>query len=106
MRCKISDSVRLSSPRSKNLLGQAKEVEIAKRAEAGAVQRAPLSKERVLRGAIGIADQEGIDALTIRRLAQELGVEAMSLYYYGTNKGDTLKGVMDIVAEEIDVTVV
>jgi AcrR family transcriptional regulator len=67
------------------------------------VQRAPLSKERVLRTAISIADQDGIDALTMRRLAQELSVEAMSLYYYVTNKDDILKGIMDLVATEIEV---
>ena len=65
--------------------------------------RAPLSKERVLRTAISIADEDGIDALTMRRLAQELGVEAMSLYYYVTNKDDILKGIMDLVATEIEV---
>jgi len=67
------------------------------------VPRAPLSKERVLRTAINIADKEGIDALTMRRLAQELGVEAMSLYYYVTNKDDILKGIMDLVALEIEI---
>jgi AcrR family transcriptional regulator len=67
------------------------------------VPRAPLSKDRVLRTAVSIADQEGIDALTMRRLAQELGVEAMSLYYYVTNKDDILKGIMDLVATEIEV---
>jgi len=67
------------------------------------VPRAPLSKERVLRSAVSIADKEGIDALTMRRLAQELGVEAMSLYYYVTNKDDILNGIMDLVATEIEV---
>ena len=57
----------------------------------------------MLRAAIGIADKDGIDALTMRGLAQELGVEAMSLYYYVTNKDDILKGIMDLVATEIEV---
>ena len=67
------------------------------------MQRAPLSKERVLRTAVSIADEDGLDALTMRRLAQELGVEAMSLYYYVANKDDILKGIMDLVATEIEV---
>jgi len=62
-----------------------------------------LSKERVLHAAIGLADQGGIDSLTMRRLAQELGVEAMSLYYYVASKDDILKGIVDPVVSEIDV---
>jgi len=51
---------------------------MAQRATAGG--RAPLSRDRVLRAAVGLADRSGIEALTMRRLGQELGVEAMSLY--------------------------
>jgi AcrR family transcriptional regulator len=64
--------------------------------------RAPLSKERVLRAAIAVADDGGIDALTMRRLAQELGVEAMSLYYHVTNKEDVLDGVVDLLVAEVN----
>lgn len=76
---------------------------IAKRADAIAMQRVPLSKELVLRTAITLADQDGIDALTMRKLAQELGVEAMSLYYYVANKDELLASMVDFVATEIEV---
>ena len=61
----------------------------------------PLSRERVLRAAIGLADREGIGALTMRRLAQELGIEAMSLYHYVSGKDDILAGMVDLVTSEI-----
>jgi AcrR family transcriptional regulator len=67
--------------------------------------RIPLSKERVLRAAIAVADQGGIEALTMRKLAQELGVEAMSLYYHVTNKDQVLDGVVDVIISEINATV-
>ena len=50
-------------------------------ASARAKPRARLDKDRVLRAAIQIADKSGIESLSMRRLAQELGVEAMSVYY-------------------------
>ena len=59
--------------------------------------RIPLSRDRVLQAAIGLADAEGIDSLTMRRLGQELGVEAMSLYNHVANKEDILDGVVDEV---------
>ena len=65
--------------------------------------RIPLSKERVLRTAINLADEGGIDSLTMRKLAQELGVEAMSLYHYVAKKDDILDGIVEIVFKEIDV---
>ena len=64
--------------------------------------RTPLNKERVLRAAIELADAEGIDALSMRRLAKELGVEAMSLYNHVANKGEILDGIIDLVAGEFD----
>ena len=64
--------------------------------------RIPLSRERVLRAAIDLADEQGIDALTMRRLAQLLGVEAMTLYYHVANKDDILNGLVDIVLDEIE----
>src|SRR5439155_7684962 len=76
---------------------------MARPADRVAERRVPLSKERVLRTAMAIADQGGIDSLTMRRLAQELGVEAMSLYYYVASKDDILKGIVDPVISEIDV---
>jgi AcrR family transcriptional regulator len=59
--------------------------------------RSPLSRERVLLAGIELADANGLEALTMRRLAQELGVEAMTLYYYVTKKDDLLSGMVDIV---------
>jgi AcrR family transcriptional regulator len=65
--------------------------------------RTPLSRERVLRAAIALADQGGIEALTMRRLGQELGVEAMSLYKHVSNKDDVLDGIVDLVLGDIEV---
>ena len=64
--------------------------------------RAPLSRERVLRGALAIADAAGIGALTIRSLARELGVKPMSLYHYVASKEDILDGIVDLVFSEIE----
>jgi AcrR family transcriptional regulator len=55
----------------------------------------------VLRAAVAIADRQGIEALTMRSLAHELGVEAMSLYYHVPNKEAVLDGVVDVIIEEI-----
>jgi AcrR family transcriptional regulator len=64
--------------------------------------RAPLNRQRALSTAVALADAEGIGALTMRRLAQELGVEAMSLYHHVANKDDILDGMVDMVFGEID----
>ncbi len=64
-------------------------------------RRVPLNRERVLRAAIAVADSEGIRALTMRRLGQELGVEAMSLYNHVQNKDDVLDGIVDLVVSDI-----
>ena len=64
--------------------------------------RVPLSRERALGVAVALADAEGIGSLTMRRLAHELGVEAMSLYHHVANKDDILDGMVDIVFGEID----
>lgn len=64
--------------------------------------RVPLSRERVLLAAIDVADAGGLEALTMRRLAQELGVEAMTLYYYVANKKEILGGIADLVTSEIE----
>jgi AcrR family transcriptional regulator len=69
--------------------------------EPSARPRAPLSRERVLRAALALADGSGIDSLTMRRLGQELGVEAMSLYNHVANKEDILDGIVDLVFAEI-----
>lgn len=64
--------------------------------------REPLSRQRALSAAIELADADGIDALTMRRLAQSLGVEAMSLYHHVANKSDILDGMVDMVFTEIE----
>ena len=66
-------------------------------------RRVPLSRERVLRAAVALADQSGIESLTMRRLGQELGVEAMSLYNHVANKDAILDGVVDLVLGDIEV---
>jgi AcrR family transcriptional regulator len=63
--------------------------------------RLPLSRERVLQAAVTIADVAGPDAVTMRRLAEELGAEATSLYYHVDNKDDVLNGIADVVVMEI-----
>jgi AcrR family transcriptional regulator len=65
-------------------------------------KRTPLNRERVLRAAIALADERGAHELTMRKLAQELGVEAMSLYNHVANKDDLLDGMVDIIFSEIE----
>jgi AcrR family transcriptional regulator len=67
--------------------------------------RTPLSRERVLLAAIKVADEHGIGALTMRRLAETVGAEAMSLYYHVANKEEVLDGVVDVIIAEINETV-
>lgn len=67
-----------------------------------AAPRIRLTRDRVLRTAIDLADRNGRDALTMRRLGEELGVEAMSLYNHVANKDDLLGGMIDLVFGEID----
>jgi len=64
--------------------------------------REPLTRERVLAAAIGLADREGIDALSMRKLGQALGVEAMSLYNHVKNKDDILDGIVDMVVSKFE----
>jgi AcrR family transcriptional regulator len=66
------------------------------------VKRTPLSRERILEAAIRLADESGIEALTMRKLARELGVEAMSLYNHVPNKGALVDAMADAVMAEID----
>ncbi len=63
--------------------------------------RAPLSRERVLRAAVALADESGIASLTMRKLGEAVGVEAMSLYNHVANKDDLLDGMIDVVFAEI-----
>jgi AcrR family transcriptional regulator len=75
---------------------------MATRAPSPREPRTPLSRDRVLRAAIALADETGIEGVTMRRLAQELGAEAMSLYYHVARKDDILDGIADIVVGEIE----
>ena len=63
--------------------------------------RKPLSRDRVLRTALKLADRDGIESMSMRKLGDELGVEAMSLYNHVANKDDLLDGLIDIVFGEI-----
>ena len=67
-----------------------------------ATPRLPLSKERVLRVAVELADRGGSDAVSMRKLGQALGVDPMSLYHHVKDKGDILDGIVDVVVGEID----
>lgn len=65
------------------------------------VERSPLSRERVLECAVDIADAEGLDAVTMRSIAKELGVKPMSLYHHVANKRAILDGIVDVVFAQI-----
>ena len=64
--------------------------------------RAPLTRDRVLRAAIGLVDDGGIESLSMRTLGRALGVEAMSLYKHVANKDDLLDGILDLVLAETE----
>ena len=70
---------------------------------AAKASRKPLSRERVLAAAVALADAHGIQALTMRRLADDLHVEAMSLYYHLRDKEALLDGVVETVIAEVDI---
>ena len=63
--------------------------------------RPSLNRERILQAAVELVDQQGLDALTMRRLGTELGVEAMSLYKHVANKDEILDGMLEFVVGEI-----
>src|SRR5947209_12607310 len=65
-------------------------------------RRVPLSRERVLDAALRLVDQSGIESLSMRKLGQALGVEAMSLYNHVANKNDLLDGIVDLVLSEFE----
>jgi AcrR family transcriptional regulator len=81
-------------------LSKGKVVEIAKQIEAP--RRVALSRGRVLRAAVAHADTAGIESLSMRKLAEELGVVPMALYKHVTNKEELLDGMIDVVVGEID----
>ncbi|MEM6436036.1 MAG: TetR/AcrR family transcriptional regulator C-terminal domain-containing protein [Cyanobacteria bacterium P01_D01_bin.115] len=65
------------------------------------IPQVPLSRERILQTALQLADEAGLEALSMRQLAQKLGVKAMSLYNHVANKEDILDGLVDLVVGEI-----
>lgn len=75
---------------------------ISAQAGSAARQRAPLSRERVLGTAVALADEGGVDALSMRRIAQALGVVPMALYKHVANKNELLDGMIDVLVQEID----
>jgi len=75
---------------------------MATRTERRSAPRDPLTYERVMLGAVDLADRSGIEAVTMRNLAHELGVEAMSLYYHVANKEAVLDGAVEVILSEID----
>jgi len=65
-----------------------------------ATTRLPLSRDRILQAALELVDESGLDALTMRKLGQALGFEAMSLYNHVANKDDVIDGMLDLVLAE------
>ncbi|NES29968.1 TetR family transcriptional regulator [Micromonospora terminaliae] len=70
--------------------------------QAETLRRTPLSRDRVLRAAVALADEAGIESLSMRNLAQDLGVVPMALYKHVANKDELLAGMIDVVVGEID----
>jgi AcrR family transcriptional regulator len=64
-------------------------------------RRKPLNRERILAAALALVDEQGIDALSMRKLGQALGYEAMSLYNHVSSKDDLLDGILDLVLAEM-----
>jgi len=80
-------------------------MKIAGPGSSGAERRTQLTRERVVAAGIDLADRDGIESISMRRLAQELGIEAMSLYTHVRNKDDLLDGMVDAVIGEIPTSV-
>jgi len=74
---------------------------MATQPDAAPQPRPPLSRERVLAAAVALADARGVDALSMRKLAQELGVVPMALYKHVASKDELLDGMVDLVVGEI-----
>lgn len=68
-----------------------------------ATKRQPLSRRRILEAAVRFVDREGLEALSMRKLGAELGVEAMSLYNHVPNKGALFDGMVDLLLGELEV---
>jgi AcrR family transcriptional regulator len=65
-------------------------------------RRAPLNRDRVLHAAVALADHSGVESVSMRNLAQELGVVPMALYKHVANKEELLDGMVDVIVGEID----
>ncbi|MBG0826458.1 TetR/AcrR family transcriptional regulator [Planomonospora sp. ID67723] len=72
--------------------------------EAAEPERQPLSRELILRRALEMIDEAGVEALSVRRLATDLGVFPTALYYYLPTRNAVLRGVVETVLEEMDLT--
>jgi AcrR family transcriptional regulator len=70
--------------------------------QTGTDTRVPLSKERILETAVALADEAGIEAVSMRKLAERLDVVPMALYKHVANKEDLLDGMVDLIVEEIE----
>jgi AcrR family transcriptional regulator len=70
--------------------------------DGGPALRAPLSRERILQAAVALADASGSESLSMRKLGEAVGVEAMSLYHHVASKDDLLDGMIDVVFGEIE----
>lgn len=68
-----------------------------------ATKRQPLNRERILEAAIDFVDREGLEALSMRKLGAELGVEAMSLYNHVQSKGALLDGMVEVLLRDLKV---
>jgi AcrR family transcriptional regulator len=66
------------------------------------LRREPLTRERIIEAAMRLMDKEGLEAVTMRRIGRELGVEAMSLYNHVADKEDILSGVVEAVMAEFE----
>jgi AcrR family transcriptional regulator len=70
--------------------------------EVEARPREPLSRDRIQRTAVALADEGGVESVSMRRIAQELGVVPMALYKHVANKDELLDGMIDVVVGEVD----
>ena len=75
---------------------------MATKIEKGPGAREPLTTERILQAAVALADEGGVESLSMRRLAQELGVVPMALYKHVAGKDELLDGMINVVVAEID----
>ena len=80
--------------------------EMVRKSRQNATKRVTLTPQRVVAGALALAEAEGLGAVTIRRLAKELGVTPMALYWHFRSKDELLDGMAASIFEEVDLSVV